>query len=365
VIWTEEYDRKQSDLVTLQSEIARDVSGKLTPKLSGSDLAKVEKNYTSNPEAYDLYLKGKFYWNKRTGESLKKAVEFFEQAIGKDPNYALAYAGLAETYVLFSSYDVAAAGDSMPQAKAAALRAISIDESLAEAHTALGFYLDHYEWDRTGAEREYRRAIELNPNYSTAHHWYSANLSNVRRFDESIAELKIAEQLDPLSGIIGTNLGDNLVYAHRFDDAIAQYKRVIAINPDFGVAHQGLGLAYGLKGMYPEAITETRLAVEQRGGVSAKGYLGLWLARSGKHEEAARLLSELQHAAADGTYVQAYSFALIYLGLGDKEQALNYLEKHMASHAETASAYASNPELDELRSEPRFKAMLKGMNLPE
>jgi TolB-like protein/Tfp pilus assembly protein PilF len=365
VIWTEEYDRKQSDLVSLQSEIARDVSSKLTPKLSGADIAKVEKNSTANPEAYQLYLKGKFYWNKRTGESLKQAVEFFNQAIEKDPNYALAYGGLAETYVLFSSYDVAAAGDSMPSAKAAAVRAISIDDSLAEAHTALGFYLDHYEWDRTGAEREFRRAIELNPNYSTAHHWYSANLSNVRRFDESIAELKRAEQLDPLSGIIGTNLGDNLVYAHKFDEAIAQYKRVLNLNPDFGVAHQGLGLAYGLKGMYPEAITETKLAIESRGGVSAKGYLGLWLAKSGKRNDAANVLKDVQDAAAAGTYVQAYTFALIYLGLGDKEQALNYLEKHMASHAETASAYASNPELDDLRSEPRFKAMLTRMNLPE
>jgi len=329
------------------------------------DLAKVQKSSTANPEAYELYLKGKFYWNKRTGESLKHSVEFFEQAIEKDPNYALAYAGLAETYVLFSSYDVASADDSMPSAKAAAVRAIGIDDSLAEAHTALGFYLDHYEWDRTGAEREFRRAIELNPNYSTAHHWFSANLSNVRRYDESIAELKLAEQLDPLSGIIGTNLGDNLIYMHRFDEAIAQYKRVLNLDPDFGVAHQGLGLAYGLKGMYPEAITETRLAVEKRGGVSAKGYLGLWLAKSGNRDEASKVLSEVHDAAGAGTYVQAYSFALIYLGLGDKEQALNYLEKHMASHAETASAYASNAELDELRSEPRFKAMLKRMNLPE
>ena len=365
VIWSEEYDRRQSDLVSLQSEIARDVSAKLAPRLSGVDITQVQKTYTADLEAYQFYLKGKFYWNKRTGQSLKQAVEFFKQAIEKDPNYALAYAGLAETYVLFSSYDVASADDSMPSAKAAALKAIDIDDSLAEAHTALGFYLDHYEWDRTGAEREYRRAIELNPNYSTAHHWYSANLSNVRRFDESIAELKRAEQLDPLSGIIGSNLGDDLVKAHRFDEAIAQYKRVLAINPDFGVAHEGLGLAYGLKGMYLDAITETRLAVSSRGGTSAKGYLGLWLAKSGKRDEALQVLNDLKKEAAAGTYVQGYTFALIYLGLGDKEQALRYLEEHMASHAETASDYASNAELDELRSEPRFKAMLNKMNLPE
>ena len=170
-IWSQQYNRKESDLVTLQSEIARDVSNKLKSKLSGTDVAKVEKTYTANPEAYQLYLKGKFYWNKRTGESLKQAAELYQQAIEKDLNYALAYSGLAETYVLFSSYDVAPATDSMPQAKAAALRALAIDDSLAEAHTALGFYLANYEWDRGGSEKEYRRAIELNPNYSTAHHW--------------------------------------------------------------------------------------------------------------------------------------------------------------------------------------------------
>ena len=164
VIWSEQYNRKQSDLVTLQSEIARDVSSKLKSKLSGADAAKVEKNYTANTEAYQLYLKGKFYWNKRTGESLKQAAGFYRQAIEKDPNYALAYSGLAETYVLFSSYDVAPASDSMPQAKAAAQRALAIDDSLAEAHNALGFYLSNYEWDRDGSEKEYRRAIELKPN---------------------------------------------------------------------------------------------------------------------------------------------------------------------------------------------------------
>jgi TolB-like protein/tetratricopeptide (TPR) repeat protein len=364
VIWTEEYDRRQSDLVSLQSEIARDVSSKLTSKLSGVEIAKVEKSGTANPEAYQLYLKGKFFWNKRTGESLKQAVSYYDRAIEIDPNYALAYSGLAETYVLFSSYDVAAAGDSMPQAKAAATRALAIDDSLAEAHTALGFYLDCYEWDRAGAEKEFRRAIELNPNYPTAHHWLSSNLSSVRRAGEGLAEMTRAQELDPLSPIIGTNLGDVLVYAHRFDDAIAQYKRVLALNPDFGYAHQTLGLAYGAKGMYPEAIAETRMASEQ-GGSSTKGFLGLWLARSGKADEAKKLLAELQREAAAGNYVQGYTFALIYLGLGDKEQALNYLEKHMESRAETASSYSVAPELDELRSEPRFKAMLKKMNLPE
>ena len=364
VIWSERYDRKQADLVSLQSEIARDVSSKLKSKLSGADVAKVEKTYTTNPEAYQLYLKGKFYWNKRTGVALKQAVEFYNQAIEKDPNYALAYSGLAETYVLFSSYDVAPASDSMPQAKAAAVRALEIDDSLAEAHTALGFYLSNYEWDRDNSEKEYRRAIELKPNYATAHHWFGADLSNVKRFEESLVELKRAEELDPLSRIIGTNLGDAFVHARRYDEAIAQYKRVLVRDPNFAYAHRALGWAYGAKGMYDEAIAETRTAMGLREGSSAKGYLGLWLAKSGKRDEALKVLNEIKQESSR-TYVQSYTFALIYIGLGDKEETLNHLEKHLSSRAETASTYATAPELDELRSEPRFKAMLKRMNLPE
>ena len=364
VLWSQQYNRKQADLVALQSEIARDVSSKLKSQLSSADVAKVEKNYTSNTDAYQLYLKGKFYWNKRTGDSLKQAVDFYQQAIEKDPNFALAYSGLAETYVLFSSYDIASGADSMPQAKAAALRALAIDDSLAEAHTALGFYLSNYDWDRAGSEKEYRRAIELKPNYATAHHWFGADLANIKRFDDSLTELRRAEELDPLSPIIGTNLGDTLLLARQFDEAIAQYKRTLVSTPNFVYAHLALGRAYGSKGMYPEAIAETRRAIELNFGASAKGYLGLWLAKSGKRDEAVKLLDELRQEATKN-YIQGDTIALIYIGLGDKAEALNWLEKHMLTHAETASSYAVSPQLDELRSEPRFQAMLKKMNLPE
>lgn len=361
-LWGNKYERKSADLVSLQSEIARDVSSKLKSKLSNADAAKVEKTYTADAEAYQLYLKGKFHWNKRTGEALKQAATFYNQAIEKDPSYALAYAGLAETYVLFSSYDVAAATDSMPQAKAAALRALEIDDSLAEAHTALGFYLSNYEWDRAGAEREYRRAIERKPNYATAHHWLGADLTSLKRFDEGLVELRRAEELDPLSRIIGTNLADTLVFARRYDEAIAQYKRVLVRDPTFSYAQRALGWAYGSKGMYPEAIVATRKSIEL--GNLGTGYLGLWLAKSGKRDEALKLLNELKQESAQN-YVQSYNLALIYIGLGDRQEALNHLEKHMLSRAETANLYAVAPELDELRLEPRFKAMLKRMNLPE
>jgi serine/threonine-protein kinase len=364
-LWGDRFNHKVSDALMMQQEISQQISERLRLKLSGTEQQKMmAKSNTTNPEAYQLYLKGKFFWNKRTGGSLKQAAELYQQAIEKDQNYALAYSGLAETYVLFSSYDVAPATDSMPQAKAAALRALAIDDSLAEAHTALGFYLANYEWDRDGSEKEYRRAIELKPNYSTAHHWLGADLGNVKRFDDSLVEMRRAEEIDPLSPIIGTNLADMLVFARRYDEAIAQYKSILVRNPNFEYAHLALGRAYGSKGMYPEAIAETRTALELNKGSSTKGHLGLWLARSGKRDEAVKLLSELKQEA-NRDYVQGYTFALIYIGLGDKEEALNYLEKHMLSHAETANTYAVAPELDDLRSEPRFKEMLKRMNLPE
>ena len=274
VLWSEQYNRRQIDLISLQSEIAKDVSSKLKSKLSGADEAKVAKTYTANPEAYQLYLKGRFVWNKRTGESLKQAIEFYKQAIEKDPNYALAYSGLAETYVLFSSYSVALPKDSMPQAKAAAQRALELDDSLAEAHTALAEYLNQYEFDRVGAEREFRRAIELNPNYATAHQWLGNLLTALKRFDEALVELRRAEELDPLSPIIGSNLGDALLYARRYDEAIAHLKRVLSLNPDFAVAHFSLGAAYAAKGMYPEAIAELRKYLEMDPDPTGKGYLG-------------------------------------------------------------------------------------------
>ena len=364
-LWGDRFNHKVSDALMMQQEISQQISERLRLKLSGAEQQKMmAKGNTTNPEAYQLYLKGKFYWNKRTGESLKQAVELYRQAIEKDPNYALAYSGLAETYVLFSSYDVAPANDSMPQAKAAALRALEIDDSLAEAHTALGFYLSNYQWDRDGSEKEYRRAIELNPNYATAHHWLGADLVYLKRFDDSLLELRRGEELDPLSPIIGTNLGDTLVFARRYDEAIAQYNRTVVRNPNFSYVHRALGWAYGAKGMYPEAIAETRRSLELNNGSAGKGYLGLWLAKSGKRDEALKLLDELKQESARG-YVQNYNFALIYMGLGNKEEALNYLEKHMSAHAETANQYAVAPELDDLRSEPRFKAMLKRMKLPE
>ena len=365
VIWTEQYQRKQSDLVSLQSEIARDVSTKLKSKLSGADVAKVEKNYTANPEAYQLYLKGRFYWNKRTSESLKQAADYFNRAIEKDPNYALAYSGLAETYTLYSSYSVALSKDSLPQAKAAAERALELDESLAGAHTALAEYHLYYEFDRVNGEKELRRAIELDPNYATAHQWLGTDvLANSKRFDEALVELRRAEELDPLSPIIGTNVADTFEQARRYDDAIVQYKRTISLDPNFGYVHNGLASTYGAKGMYPEAIAEVRKFIELSSDPTGKGFLGFCLAKSGQRAEAIKVLNELKQESSE-RYVQSYAFALIYIGLGQKEDALAALEKEVSDRSPNAIFCAVYPELDELRSEPRFKDLLKRMNLPE
>ena len=364
-IWSEQYNRKQADLVSLQSEIARDVSSKLRVKLSGSDERKLAKSYTANPEAYQLYLKGRFYWNKRASDSLKQAVEFYKQAIEKDPGYALAYSGLAETYVLYPPYSVALPKDSFPQAKAAALRALEIDDSLAEAHAALGLYLTIFERNRSGAEKELRRAIELNPAYATAHHWLGLEiLAPTKRFDEGLAELRRAEELDPLSSVIVTEVGACLLYARRYDEAIAQFKHSLALDPKFYYAHVYLGWAFNAKGMYREAIGEYRKALELNDDPTAKAFLALSLAKSGQRGEAIKLGDQLK-VESPHRYVPSYCFAILHIALDQKDEAFVWLEKDIAERSSWPVVYAVVPELDELRDDPRFKDMMRRLNLPE
>ena len=359
VIWSETYNRKQADLVMLQSEIARDVSSKLKSKLSGVDEVKVAKAATTNPEAYQLYLKGRFYWNKRTGESLKQAVEFFNQATEKDPNYALAYSGLAESYVLFPNYSVAFPLDCMPKAKAAALRAIELDDSLAEAHVALGIYYANFAWNPPAAEKEFRRAIELNPNYAPAHQQFSIEcLTATGRYDEAVAEGKRAEELDPLSPIISADFGNVLFRARRFDESLAQLNRVLALDPNFFVTHWYLGQTYHAKGQYAEAVAAYQKALTLNDNPWVKGQLVRSLAMLGKRDEAVKLLGELQ-SDATRRVVSSASLALAYGALGEKDKAFALLDKEITERNSRPPFFAFNPLWDDLRDDPRFADLVR------
>ena len=358
VIWSEQYNRKQSDLVSLQSEIARDVSSKLKTKLSGADEKKLAKNYTANPEAYQLYLKGRFYWNKRTVDGLTQAAVCYKQAIEKDPAYALAYSGLAETYVLYSNYSVAPPKDSMPQAKAAAAKALELDESLAEPHAALGTYLSAYGWDHSAAERELRRAIELKPNYATAYHWLAIELALAKRPDEAIATARRAEELDPLSLIISADTAFDFILSRRYEEAIAQGQRTLKLDPNFYYAHYLLGWAYYEKGMYPEAISECRKSLELNEEPYAKAILVTALAKSGGPAEAIKLRDELKSESARH-YVPSYYLAVADTALGEKDEAFAALEKDFAERSTSYSWIPMDPLFDDLRDDPRFKALMQ------
>ncbi len=362
-LWGEQYEKKMSDLLATQREIATTIADKLKLKLSGDERG-ITKKYTNSNEAYQLYLKGRYQWNKRTIASLQAAAEFYNQAIESDPGFALAYAGLAETYVLFQNYEVMSSADSLPRAKAAALRALELDDSLAEAHTALGWYYAVYEFDWAAGERELKRAIELNPNYGTAHQWLGEMLDRTKRFDEGLASVKRAQESDPLSPIIIFVVGTHYYYTRQYDEAIREFNQTLSLRPDFAIAYDGLCWAYERKGDMQAAIPWCRKAAELTHGSFEKAYLSRVLARAGQRDEATRTLEEIKADSAR-KYVTSYSLAIAYDGLGNKDAALQYLEKDVAERGYLAGTYAIEPALDEFRSEPRFKALLKKMNLPE
>src|SRR4051794_1386725 len=326
-LWAETYDRKLIDIFSVESEIAKAIADTLQAKLSGSEKTAMSKKPTENPEAYKLYLKGRFFWSKRTGADLKRAIDYFNQAIAKDPSYALAYSGLADSYLLLSVYGAASPRDSIPQAKAAARKALELDDTLPEAHASWARILSGYDFDFEQAIAEFERAIELNPNYATARHWLS-NTALVARgdFDRAIVEGKRSVELDPLSMINNADLGNTYFYARRYDEAVTALKKAIEIDPRSYLAHYYLGEVLQLKGQTAEAIAEYKKAVELDDDPQALALLGQAYARSGNRNDAEKILARLNEEAKT-RYVSAYNMALMFLGLGQKENALDALER--------------------------------------
>jgi TolB-like protein/Tfp pilus assembly protein PilF len=357
-LWAEIYDRKLTDIFSVESDIAKTIADTLQAKLTGSEKTAISKKPTANPEAYELYLKGRFFWNKRTGADLRKAIDFFNQAIGKDPNYALAYSGLADSYLLLSPYGAAAPKDSIPQAKAAVKRALELDGTLPEAHASSARILSGFDFDSQKAIAEFERALQLNPNYATAHHWFAAGpLLALGRFDESIAEAKRSIELDPLSMINNADFGNDYYFARRYDDAIAQLRKTIEIEPHSYLAHYYLGEAFQLKGQMLDAIAEYRRAVDLDDDPFALALLGQSYARAGRRDEANKILAKLNQERKE-RYVSAYGVGLVFLGLGDKDHAMDELERaYRENDGGDVYNIRIDPLLDELRGDPRFEAL--------
>jgi TolB-like protein/tRNA A-37 threonylcarbamoyl transferase component Bud32 len=360
-MWGEQYDRKMSDLLAIQREIAREIVESLKLKVSGDEKG-FTKHYTESNEAYQLYLKGRFHWNKRTKEALQKSIEYFNLAIEKDPGFALAYAGLADSYVVPASR--LPPREAMPRAKAAAKRALELDETLAEAHASLARVLATYDWDWTGAEREYLRAIELNPRYALAHQWHGGFFDAMGRHNESIAERRRAQELEPLSLTINFELGVAFYYAREYDQAIEQFQKTLELDQNFPPPHLFLTAAYEQKGMYGEAIAEHKNSILLTAGMElSQAGLGHIYAVSGKKSEALAVVHELKQLSGQG-YVAATGIALIYAGLGDKDQAFAWLEKGYEEHAFQMQWLKIEPRWDSLRSDPRFQDLIQRVGLP-
>jgi serine/threonine protein kinase/Tfp pilus assembly protein PilF len=363
VLWSERYNRKQSELVSLQSEIAKDVSTKLKSKLSGEDEAKVTKSATVNPEAYQAYLKGRFYWNKRSGDNLNRAIEQFKAATEKDPAYALAYVGLADSYVLLNQYTGAPSRETLPLAKAFAARAIEIDAQLGEPHATLGM-VSHQSWQWREAEREFKRAIELNPNYATAFHWYSVFLRAEGRFDEAAVMTKKAQEIDPLSRIISNNVSAIYLAQNKTDSSIENTRRTIALYPNSSDSYRTLGVSLLKKGLNTEAIVNLEKAVELDGERSRNvASLSYGYALTGKRTEAKAILKKMVEIYAkkkeNGVYIAA-----VYAGLGEKDKAFEWLESEFQIKGDL-TRIRWELVFEPLRDDPRYKDLIRRMGLPD
>jgi TolB-like protein/DNA-binding winged helix-turn-helix (wHTH) protein/Flp pilus assembly protein TadD len=363
-LWSQSYEGDLRDTLTLQKKVARAIADQIRINLTPREEAALKSVKVVNPEAYESYLKGRYFWNKRSADGLKAALAYFKQAIEEDPKYAQAYSGLADTYALLGDwqYAVMTPKEAFPQAKAAAIKALELDSTLGEAHNSLAFVLDGFDWDFDSAGKEFQRAIELNPGYATAHHWYAWHLSLLGRYDEAIAEMRKAENLDPLSLIINADLAELLVLAHSDDESIRQSRKTIEMDPNFALAHNQLAQAYLQKRMYDEAVAEFKTAVQLSGGSPAfMANLARAYVASGKRSEAVNLLGDLKRRSNPG-YSNASEIAIIYASLGDTDQAMTWLEK--GYNERFNPGVLLRPGFDPLRSDSRFQNLLHRVGLP-
>ncbi|HEX8282858.1 MAG TPA: tetratricopeptide repeat protein [Pyrinomonadaceae bacterium] len=361
-LWGERYQRPLSDLQTVQEELSANISEKLRLKLSEEEKSRLSRHFTQNPEAYQSYLKGRYYWNKHTGPGYRKAIEYFEEATRLDPHFALAHSGLADSYVAYDFYGELPPWETGPKAKAAAISALVVDDTLAEAHTSLACVKMMYERDWSNAEREFRKAIELDPNYAHARNWYSHFLMAMGRIEESLAESRLALQLDPLSETVNQYLGWHYIHARQFDRAIAQLEKTLKMNPEFFLARATLGMAYVQKGEFEKAIEEFGRAQQLYDTPLLLGFRGHACALKGDREGAQEAIRELKQIA-ERTYVPAYTTALIHTALGENEEAFEWFEEAYAAHNEWVNWIKVAPEVDSLRAEPRFRDLLRRLDL--
>jgi DNA-binding winged helix-turn-helix (wHTH) protein/Tfp pilus assembly protein PilF len=361
-LWGEQYDHPLSDLQEVESDLALQISGKLLSTLTDQDKVRIGKTYAPKSGAYQLYLKGRYYWNKKSGEGYRKAIESFEEAIEIDHDFARAYSGLADSYVAFDFYGVLPTWETSPKAKAAALKALAIDDTLAEPHCSLACIRMMFERDWAGAEREFKRAIELSPNYAHAHIWYSNFLMAMGRIEESSVESQIAMQLDPLDGEVNQYMGWHFIHVRQFGRAISHLEKTLERHPGFFLARVTLGLAYVQRGEFAQAIKEFENASLVEKTPLLLAFLGHAYAMAGQREEALKILEELKEASKQ-TYVPVYGIGLIYMSLGSGSNAFEWFEKAYEAQSVWLNWIKVAPEVDALRPDPRFTDLLNRLNL--
>ncbi len=363
-VWSQSYQGELRDTLALQNNVARAIADQIRINVNPQEQAALGNVTVVNPAAYESYLKGRYFWNKRTADGLKVALAYFNEAVDEDSKYARAYSGLADTYALLGDwqYAVMTPKEALPKAKAAAIKALELDSALGEAHNSLAFCLDGFDWDFDPAGKEFRRAIELNPGYATAHHWYAWHLALLRRYDEAIVEMRKAANVDPLSLIINADLAELLALAHSYDESIRQSRKTIDMDPNFGLAHNHLGQAYLQKHMNDEAVAELQEAVKLSGGSpTCIANLARAYAASGKRSEAVKLLSDLTKRSIPGQS-HASEIAVICASLGDTDQAMKWLEKGFEERFNPGVLL--RPGFDSLRSDPRFEDLVRRVGLP-